>query len=494
MTQRCLVTGATGYIGGRLIPRLLEEGVTVRVLVRHPERIAQHPWYNQVEIVSGDADDPKICEAALKDVDVAYYLIHAIGSAGDLEKNERHTATVFSEAAKSNNVERIIYLGGLQNDPKLSPHLRSRAEVGNIFLGSGVPTISFGAAVIIGSGSLSFEMLRYLTEILPAMITPRWVRTKIQPIAIRDVLRYLVEARNLPEGINRTFDIGGPDIMTYQKMMQGYARVAGLRKRLILPINILSPGLSARWIGLVTPVPKKIARPLVDSLKTEVICAEYDIKQYIPDPPEGLLGFEDSVAIALTRIREANVTSRWSSASRPGEPSEPLPTDPEWAGGSLYTDDRYVPSSSTSESLWKIIEGIGGQNGWYSFPLAWETRGLIDRFFGGPGIRRGRRDPHRLLAGEIVDFWRVEECIPGDLLRLRAEMHMPGLAWLELRVEQNDAGETLYHQRAIYHPKGLAGHMYWWSVWPFHGFVFGSMTRNITKAAAQLDAEKLLAS
>ncbi len=494
MTQRCLVTGATGYIGGRLIPRLLEEGVTVRVLVRHPERIAQHPWYNQVEIVSGDADDPKICEAALKDVDVAYYLIHAIGSAGDLEKNERHTATVFSEAAKSNNVERIIYLGGLQNDPKLSPHLRSRAEVGNIFLGSGVPTISFGAAVIIGSGSLSFEMLRYLTEILPAMITPRWVRTKIQPIAIRDVLRYLVEARNLPEGINRTFDIGGPDIMTYQKMMQGYARVAGLRKRLILPINILSPGLSARWIGLVTPVPKKIARPLVDSLKTEVICAEYDIKQYIPDPPEGLLGFEDSVAIALTRIREANVTSRWSSASRPGEPSEPLPTDPEWAGGSLYTDDRYVPSSSTSESLWKIIEGIGGQNGWYSFPLALETRGLIDRFFGGPGIRRGRRDPHRLLAGEIVDFWRVEECIPGDLLRLRAEMHMPGLAWLELRVEQNDAGETLYHQRAIYHPKGLAGHMYWWSVWPFHGFVFGSMTRNITKAAAQLDAEKLLAS
>lgn len=494
MTQRCLVTGATGYIGGRLIPRLLEEGVTVRVLVRHPERIAQHPWYNQVEIVSGDADDPKICEAALKDVDVAYYLIHAIGSAGDLEKNERHTATVFSEAAKSNNVERIIYLGGLQNDPKLSPHLRSRAEVGNIFLGSGVPTISFGAAVIIGSGSLSFEMLRYLTEILPAMITPRWVRTKIQPIAIRDVLRYLVEARNLPEGINRTFDIGGPDIMTYQKMMQGYARVAGLRKRLILPINILSPGLSARWIGLVTPVPKKIARPLVDSLKTEVICAEYDIKQYIPDPPEGLLGFEDSVAIALTRIREANVTSRWSSASRPGEPSEPLPTDPEWAGGSLYTDDRYVPSGSTSESLWKIIEGIGGQNGWYSFPLAWETRGLIDRFFGGPGIRRGRRDPHRLLAGEIVDFWRVEECIPGDLLRLRAEMHMPGLAWLELRVEQNDAGETLYHQRAIYHPKGLAGHMYWWSVWPFHGFVFGSMTRNITKAAAQLDAEKLLAS
>ena len=492
MTQRCLVTGATGYIGGRLIPRLLEEGVTVRVLVRHPERIAQHPWYDQVEIVSGDADDPATCVEALKDVDVAYYLIHAIGSAGNLEENERHTATVFAQAAKSNNVGRIIYLGGLQNDFKLSPHLQSRAEVGNILLNSGVPIIAYGAAVIIGSGSLSFEMLRYLTEILPAMITPRWVRTKIQPIAIRDVLRYLVEARNLPAGINRTFDIGGPDIMTYQKMMHGYAKVAGLRKRIILPINILSPGLSARWIGLVTPVPKKIARPLVDSLKTEVICAEHDIKQYIPDPPEGLLGFEDSVAIALTRIRQANVTSRWSSASMVGEPSEPLPTDPEWAGGSLYTDNRSVPSNSTPESLWKIIEGIGGENGWYSFPLAWGTRGVIDRFFGGPGIRRGRRDPNKLLAGEIVDFWRVEECIPGELLRLRAEMHMPGLAWLELRVEKNDAGETIYGQNAIYHPKGLAGHAYWWSVWPFHGFVFGSMTRNITKAAARLDAEKLL--
>jgi uncharacterized protein YbjT (DUF2867 family) len=256
MSQLCLVTGATGYIGGRLIPRLLEQGVRVRVLVRHPERISQHPWFNQVEIVSGTADNPDVCEEALRDVDVAYYLIHAIGSVGDFEETERNTASVFAKAAKASNVGRIVYLGGLQNDPKLSPHLRSRAEVGNIFINSGVPTIAFGAAVIIGSGSLSFEMLRYLTERLPAMITPRWVRTKIQPIAVRDVLRYLVEARNLPAGLNRTFDIGGPDVLTYQKMMHGYAKVAGLRKRIILPINLLSPGLSARWIGLVTPVPK----------------------------------------------------------------------------------------------------------------------------------------------------------------------------------------------------------------------------------------------
>ncbi|MEI6109645.1 MAG: NAD(P)H-binding protein, partial [Actinomycetes bacterium] len=336
MTQRCLVTGATGYIGGRLIPLLLEQGVQVRVLVRHPERIKQHPWHDQVEIISGDADDPAVARLALRDVDVAYYLIHAIGTPGDFEETERRTAKVFSEAAKEENVARIIYLGGLQNDPKLSPHLRSRAEVGHIFLTSGVPTIAFGAAVIIGSGSLSFEMLRYLTERLPAMITPRWVRTKIQPISITDTLRYLVEARNLPAGINRTFDIGGPDVLTYQKMMHGFAKVAGLRKRIILPINLLSPGLSARWIGLVTPVPKNIARPLVDSLKSEVICAESDIKQYIPDPPEGLLSFEVSVSRALERIRQANVKSRWSSASISGAPSDPLPTDPDWAGGSLY--------------------------------------------------------------------------------------------------------------------------------------------------------------
>jgi len=490
MTQRCLVTGATGYIGGRLIPLLLEQGVQVRVLVRHPERIKQHPWHDQVEIISGDADDPAVARLALRDVDVAYYLIHAIGTPGDFEETERRTAKVFSEVAKDENVARIIYLGGLQNDPKLSPHLRSRAEVGHIFLTSGVPTIAFGAAVIIGSGSLSFEMLRYLTERLPAMITPRWVRTKIQPISITDTLRYLVEARNLPAGINRTFDIGGPDVLTYQKMMHGFAKVAGLRKRIILPINILSPGLSARWIGLVTPVPKNIARPLVDSLKSEVICAESDIKQYIPDPPEGLLSFEVSVSRALERIRQANVKSRWSSASISGAPSDPLPTDPDWAGGSLYSDNRDLVTKASPDSLWKIIEGIGGENGWYSFPLAWETRGVIDRIFGGPGLRRGRRDPNRLLEGEIVDFWRVEECIPGEMLRLRAEMHMPGLAWLELRVDKNEAGETVYHQQAIYHPKGLAGHAYWWSVWPFHGFVFGSMTRNIVSAGERLETLK----
>ena len=483
----CLVTGATGYVGGRLVPQLLNAGYRVRILVRHPERVTQMPWKDQVEIATGDANDSVALEHALRDVDIAYYLIHAIGSAGDFEEVERNTAQIFASSAKTAGIKRIIYLGGLQNDPNLSPHLRSRAEVGNILLHSGVPTIAFGAAVILGSGSLSFEMLRYLTERLPAMITPRWVRTRIQPIAIRDVLRYLVLSAELPPDLNRTFDIGGPDVMTYQDMMQHYAKIAGLRRRIIWPINFFSPGLSSRWIGLVTPVPKKIARPLVDSLKSEVVCAEHDIKNYIPDPDEGLLGFDVAVELALQRIREANVTTRWSSASLPGAPSDPLPTDPDWAGGSLYTDVREALCASSAESLWKVIERIGGEHGWYSFPLAWETRGLLDRIFGGPGIRRGRRNPYYLVAGETVDFWRVEECNRGRLLRLRAEMKLPGLAWLELEVRRNDDNQVVYHQRAIYHPRGLAGHLYWWAVWPFHGIVFGSMVRNITKAAHELD-------
>ena len=487
MSKLCLVTGATGYVGGRLIPMLLEAGFKVRVLVRHPERIVQMPWHDQVEIITGDAHDPQVAAQALANVDVAYYMIHSIGVSGDFEELERQTAQSFADAALASKVGRIVYLGGLANDPHLSPHLRSRAEVGNIFINSGVPTIAFGAAVIIGSGSLSFEMLRYLTERLPAMITPRWVRTRIQPIAIRDVLRYLLLAADLPEGLNRTFDIGGPDILTYEEMMHGYAKVAGLPKRIILPINFLSPGLSSRWIGLVTPVPKSIARPLVDSLKSEVVCVENDIKQYIPDPPEGLLHFDDAVSKALGRIREANVATRWTSASLPGAPSDPLPTDPAWAGGSLYSDVREEPSHSSAQSLWNVIERIGGQNGWYSFPLAWETRGFLDRLTGGPGLRRGRRDPIHLIAGETVDFWRVEECDRGHLLRLRAEMKLPGLAWLELSVIKDDAGQVVYRQRAIYHPKGLFGHIYWWSVWPFHGIVFGSMVKNITAAARALD-------
>jgi hypothetical protein len=358
--------------------------------------------------------------------------------------------------------------------------LRSRAEVGRILLNSGVPTAELRAAVIIGSGSASFEMLRYLTERLPVMVTPSWVRTRIQPIAVRDVLRYLVGAATLPADVSRSFDIGGPDIVTYREMMQRYAAVAGLPKRLIVPVPVLTPGLSSHWVNLVTPVPRSIARPLAESLRHEVVCSESKITDYLGTAD---IGLDEALSLALQRVRDAQVTTRWSSASVPGAPSDPLPTDPDWAGGSLYTDKRELTVDASPDALWRVVEGIGGDNGWYSFPLAWAVRGWLDRLVGGVGLRRGRRDAARLRVGDSLDFWRVEEIEPGHLLRLRAEMRLPGLAWLEMYVEQ-DGGRVKYRQRALFHPRGLLGHAYWWSVSPFHAVVFGGMARNIAKAAS----------
>ncbi len=456
-------------------------------MARRPESLRDHPWAGDVEIVRADASDPDSLRPAMAEVDVAYYLIHALGTS-DFERTDRNTARTFGAAARQAGIDRLVYLGGLAPDvppDQLSSHLRSRQEVGEVLLGSGVPTAVLRAAVIIGSGSASFEMLRYLTERLPAMITPRWVDTRIQPIAIRDVLRYLVGAADLPREVSRSFDIGGPDVLTYRDMMQRYARVAGLRRRLIVKVPVLTPTLSGHWVGLVTPVPNSIARPLVDSLRVEVVADEHDIAEHVPDPPEGLVGFDRSVELALQRIRDAEVVTRWSSASVPGAPSDPLPTDPDWAGGSLYEDHRRRAVDASPEALWRVIEGIGGDHGWYSFPLAWRLRGLADRLVGGVGLRRGRRDAQRVYVGEAIDFWRVEEREPGALLRLRAEMRLPGLAWLELGVEPAGDARSTYVQRALFHPRGLLGHAYWWAVAPFHGIVFGGMARNIAAAAEQ---------
>ncbi|MFF7446312.1 MULTISPECIES: DUF2867 domain-containing protein [unclassified Streptomyces] len=490
---RCLVTGATGYIGGRLVPELLAEGHRVRCLARSPHKLRDHPWAGEVEVARGDVLDPAAVGEALRDTDVAYYLVHALGTGDTFEETDRRAARIFGEEARAAGVRRIVYLGGLTPagvpETELSPHLRSRAEVGRILLASGVPTTVLRAAVVIGSGSASFEMLRYLTERLPVMVTPSWVHTRIQPVAVRDVLRALVGSARMPLEVNRTFDIGGPDVLTYREMMIRYAAVAELPRRLILSVPMLSPGLSSHWVGLVTPVPAAIARPLTESLRHEVVCHEHDIATYVPDPPGHPVGFEDAVRMALQRVRDAQVTTRWSSASVPGAPSDPLPTDPDWAGGSLYTDVRELTVDAPREALWRVIEGIGGENGWYSFPLAWAARGLLDRLVGGVGLRRGRRDATRLRVGDSLDFWRVEEIEPGRLLRLRAEMRLPGLAWLEMATDTDEAGRTRYRQRALFHPHGLLGHAYWWAVSPFHAVVFGGMARNISRTAARSPAE-----
>ena len=488
MTTRSLVTGATGYVGGRLVPQLLDAGHRVRVLARSPEKLRDMPWAHRVEIVEGDAQSLADVQDAMRDCDVAYYLMHSLQHGRDLESAESDMAHTFAEAAKSSSLTRIVYLGGLAPDvdvDRMSPHMRSRVNVGEMLRGSGVPTIELRAAVVIGSGSASFEMLRYLTERLPAMITPRWVRTRTQPIAIRDVLRYLVLSADLPSEVNRSFDIGGPEVVSYQEMMQAYARVAGLPRRIILPINVLSPGLSSHWINLVTPVPKSIARPLVQSLRHPAVCREHDIAAWIPDPEGGLIPFDEAVKLALTRIREADVITRWSGASTPGAPSDPLPTDPQWSGGTLYTDVREVDCHASAEELWRAVECIGGENGWYSANLLWKIRGLIDRLLGGVGLRRGRRDPRYLMVGEPVDFWRVETKDQPDLLRLRAEMKMPGRAWLEFHVQAVSANESRLVQRAVYWPRSLAGHIYWWSVAPFHAFVFPPMARHIVERAQE---------
>ncbi len=458
----CLVTGATGYIGGRLVPALLAQGYRVRCLVRNPGKLRGVPWADQVEVAAGNVLDADEMRSACVDVDVVYYLVHSLAERG-FASVDRRAALITAEAARTASVGRIVYLGGLHPDTdsrELSDHLGSRAEVGEIFLRSGVPTVVLQAAVIIGSGSASFEMLRYLTERLPVMVTPSWVRNRVQPIAVRDVLHYLVAAAGLPAGVSRTLDIGGPDVLTYREMMQRFASVAGLPRRRMLPVGVLTPKLSSHWVNIVTPVPRSVGAPLIESLVHEVVCREHDIDRLVAPPPEGLTDYETSIRLALAKIGRGEVETRWSDASPADAPSDPLPSDPDWSGGSAYTDVRERTTAADPARLWRVVEGIGGENGWYSFPLAWAARGWMDRLVAGPGLKRGRRHPDELRVGDALDWWRVEALEEGRLLRLRAEMKVPGRAWLELGVRTGDTGGAVYHQRAIFLPRGLAGHLY----------------------------------
>ncbi len=474
-----LVTGATGYIGGRLVPRLLEDGHELRLFARNAGRLQGRKWIGRVEVVEGDVFQPETLPPAMEGVDVAYYLIHSMSESGDFHQRDLVAARNFSTAAKAAGVERIIYLGGLGDpDADLSEHLHSRQETGRVLSQAGVPVTEFRAAIIVGSGSISFEMIRYLTERIPIMICPRWVFTQVQPIAIDDVLAYLTAALEVPESAGRVIEIGGADQMAYGEMMLGYAEVRGL-KRWLLPVPVLTPRLSSYWVHWTTPVPASISRPLIEGLRNEVIVRDDTAERLFPEIEP--VGYQRAVEAALAHLEAGEVETRWSDplCSSQGDRS---PVDLETREG-MIIEQRQTCVQAPADRVYDTFSSLGGVRGWLYFDWAWHLRGVVDRLIGGVGLRRGRRHPRDVRVGDAIDFWRVEAVEQNRLLRLRAEMKVPGRAWLQFEVEPLGDGESSLIQTAFFAPKGLWGFLYWYLLYPLHGLMFSGMIRKIRQAA-----------
>jgi len=476
-----LVTGVTGYIGGRLVPQLIEAGYRVRVLVRDRNRLQGRAWFNQVEVVQADVLDAASLLSVMSGVTAAYYLIHSMSGSVDFDQRDLQAARNFGDAARTNGVERIIYLGGL-GDPQtdLSKHLRSRQQTGQALTESGVPVTEFRAAIVVGSGSVSFEMIRYLTERVPVMICPQWVFTQVQPIAIRDVLDYLVAALKTPESAGRIIEIGGSEVITYGDMMLGYARARGLH-RWLLSVPVLTPRLSSYWVHLVTPIPASIARPLIDGLRNEVIVREAVALDLFPHlKPKD---YQSAVSLALADLEARHIETSWSDAlvNSQGDIVPVVLSTQE--GMIIERRQQIVPAPGTT--VFKMISRLGGQTGWLFMNWAWVVRGWIDRLVGGVGLRRGRRDPEAIRIGDAIDFWRVEAVEPDRRLLLRAEMKLPGRAWLQFEVQPFEGGQTRLVQTAFFAPKGLSGLAYWYLLYPIHRMIFAGMIRNLARRVLQ---------
>lgn len=484
--MRVAVTGATGYVGGRLVPRLLSEGIEVVCIVRNPAKLDDRPWREQVTVRQGDLLVSEDLADSLEGCDLAYYLVHSMGSADDFETLDQEAARRFALAAEVAGVGRIVYLGGLGSDTEeLSSHLASRHDVGETLASAGVPLTEFRAAVIIGSGSVSFEMLRHLTEVLPVMTTPKWVRTRCQPIAIRDVLAYLVGACEENTTGHNIVEIGGPDVLTYQEMMQTYARAAGLPRRVIVPVPVLSPGLSSLWIGLVTPLPVGVARPLVDSLRNEVVVRDDEASRRFEVDP---LPFAEAVGLAAENADGLRAPTRWTDAEN--RPARPMPQDPSWSGGTVFEDRQERFADASASDLFDVFSRVGGDTGYFGYRWAWRIRGIIDTLVGGVGLRRGRRHPTDLHEGDAVDFWRVTDVVPGERLELVAEMKLPGEAWLLWTATDTPEGAMLT-QTAFFLPRGLLGRMYWFALLPFHGPIFRGMLSEIVDRAESVSTREV---